>query len=127
MTFERFLGCVLSAKKSCHVIVTLSVASRRRARQPSPRQVRISREIGRQLLLVWIYGWTPSTSMQRSDPYTCIICRLPLPISSKRRLINPVTEANAMSTNSLFSMLFLATSFQVTLRNTYANILVSLM
>ena len=33
-------------------------------------------------------------SMQSSDPYSCVICHLPLLISSKRRLINPVTEAN---------------------------------
>ena len=33
--------------------------------------------------------------MQGLDPYTCVTCRLPLPISSKRRLINLVTEANA--------------------------------
>ena len=34
-------------------------------------------------------------SMLSSDPYSCVICRLPLPVSSKRRLINPVTEASA--------------------------------
>ena len=30
-----------------------------------------------------------------SDTHCCVICRLPLPVSGKRRLINPVTEANA--------------------------------
>ena len=30
-----------------------------------------------------------------SGTYKCVICHLPLPIASKRRLINPVPEANA--------------------------------
>ena len=105
VTFECFIGCALSAKKfmSCdsHLHARASwredVCARPRPRARSRLRARSGGACWRaycgrlpaQLLLVQCF------LNMSSDTYTCVICRLPLPVASKRRRINPVTEANA--------------------------------
>ena len=127
VTFECFLRCALSAKK------ILSCDSHKRSQQAlRAPAIAISRAYRGRLADSWcLFGSMVGRHLRvcRAQIPTLVLfvafhCLFPAKGDSSIRLL----KQTLTSTNSSFSMLFLATtSLQVTLRNTYANILVSLM